>query len=210
MTRHIIHVVEDDEALRVSLELLLSLSEELDVHSHVSGDAFLAALDSVEAGVVLLDYRMPGKSGTDVLSEIAGDVRFATVMLTGQGDVALAVQAMKLGAVDFLEKPTDRANLMRAIDLAITTLAQRRDQSADQNAAHALVTRLSSREMDVFRGLVCGWSNKAIAHRLGVSPRTIEVHRANMMNKLEVRSLSDALRVAFAAKVADTFLAEGL
>lgn len=210
MTRQIIHVVEDDDALRVSLELLLSLRDELDVRSHVSGDAFLAARDGIEPGVVLLDYRMPGKSGTDVLAEIAPDTRFAAVMLTGQGDVALAVQAMKLGAVDFLEKPTDRADLMRAIDLAISTLARRRDQSADQNAALTLVSRLSAREMDVFRGLVCGWSNKAIAHRLGVSPRTIEVHRANMMTKLEVRSLSDALRVAFAAKVADGFLEEGL
>lgn len=210
MTRHIIHVVEDDEALRVSLELLLSLREDVHVHSYGSGDAFLAALDGMEAGAVLLDYRMPGKSGTDVLAAIASDPRFAAVMLTGQGDVALAVQAMKLGAVDFLEKPTDRANLMRAIDLAITTLEHRRDQTADQDAAQALVTRLSAREMDVFRGLVCGWSNKAIAHRLGVSPRTIEVHRANMMTKLEVRSLSDALRVAFAAKVADHFLEEGL
>lgn len=210
MSRHIIHVVEDDEALRLSLELLLSMRDDVAVRTHVSGDAFLAARDDVEPGVLLLDYRMPGKSGTDVLVEIAGDARFAAVMLTGQGDVALAVQAMKLGAVDFLEKPTDRTNLMRAIDLAIATLAQRRDRNADRDSAQALVTRLSGREMDVFRGLVCGWSNKAIAHRLGVSPRTIEVHRANMMTKLEVRCLSDALRIAFAAKVADDFLATGL
>ena len=185
MTRHIIHVVEDDEALRVSLELLLSLREDVHVHSYVSGDAFLAALDGMEAGAVLLDHRMPGKSGTDGLAAIARDPRFAAVMLTGQGDVALAVQAMKLGAVDFLEKPTDRANLMRAIDLAITALEHRRDQTAEQDAAQALVTRLSAREMDVFRGLVCGWSNKAIAHRLGVSPRTIEVYLAHIMTKLE-------------------------
>ncbi len=199
MTRTI-YIVDDDADMRLSLHQLLSLRSDLLIHSFKSGDAFLAASGELDAGIVLLDMNMPGSSGLDVLHALGGaTTRFLPVILTGQGNIQLATQAMKAGAFDFLEKPYDFQTLTRVLEAAYERLEQAAAASARTEGARKRVGRLSAREQDVLRGLIDGQSNKVIAHALDISPRTVEIYRANLMTKLEVRSLSEALRVAFAA-----------
>jgi len=200
MMRHI-YVVDDDDAVRASLQALLSLQSNLVVRGFRSGDAFLADAEELDAGVLLLDVHMPGSSGMDVLKALGRDAtpRFATVILTGQGNVSLAVTAMKTGALDFLEKPYEVPHLLHTVELAFTRFERHNAESERIEAAKTKLTRLSPRETDVLKGLIDGRANKVIAHELNLSPRTVEIYRANLMDKLEVRSLSEALRIAFAA-----------
>jgi len=197
MTRTI-YVVDDDDAVRASLHSLLSVQTDLVIRSYRSGDAFLEEASDLDPGVLLLDFHMPGASGLDVLQAIDRG-NFASIILTGQGNVTLAVQAMKAGALDFVEKPYEADELMQLIDNAFSRLEQDSDAAARVEAAKAKIARLSPRECDVLMGLIEGRSNKVIAYELDISPRTVEIYRANLMEKLEVRSLSEALRVAFAA-----------
>ena len=196
MTRTI-YVVDDDDAVRASLHSLLSVQTDLVIRSYRSGDAFLEEASDLDPGVLLLDFHMPGFSGLDVLQAIDGN--FASIILTGQGNVGLAVQAMKAGALDFIEKPYEADQLMQVIDMAFSRLEQDSGAAARVEAAKAKIAKLSPRECDVLMGLIEGRSNKVIAYELEISPRTVEIYRANLMEKLEVRSLSEALRVAFAA-----------
>lgn len=194
-----IYIVDDDDAVRASLHSLLSVRGDLVIRSYRSGDAFLDEADELDPGVLLLDFHMPGASGLDVLQAVGQRPTFAAVILTGQGNVGLAVQAMKAGALDFIEKPYEADQLMQIIDTAFSRLEQNSDAALRVDAAKGKIAKLSPRECDVLMGLIEGRSNKVIAYELDISPRTVEIYRANLMEKLEVRSLSEALRVAFAA-----------
>ncbi|MCW3847437.1 response regulator [Sphingomonas sp. LB-2] len=198
MTRTI-YIVDDDDAVRASLHSLLSVRADLVIRSYRSGDAFLAEAKELDSGVLLLDFHMPGASGLDVLHTLDGNGTFVPIILTGQGNVGLAVQAMKAGALDFIEKPYEADQLMQVVDGAFARLEADTDAAARVDQASAKIARLSPRETDVLKGLIEGRSNKVIAYELDISPRTVEIYRANLMEKLEVRSLSEALRVAFAA-----------
>jgi two-component system response regulator FixJ len=196
-----IYLIDDDDAVRASLHGLLSLRSDLVVRNFRSGDQFLERVAELESGVLLLDYHMPGKNGIEVLQQLGAPspARFLTIVLTGEGNIDIAVQAMKAGAFDFLEKPYKADALMEAIDKAFDRLEHDSAGSAQIETARAKVAVLSPRERDVLTGLIEGRSNKIIAYDLAISPRTVEIYRANLMTKMGVRSLSEALRVAFAA-----------
>ncbi|RYD66534.1 MAG: response regulator [Sphingomonadales bacterium] len=194
-----IYIVDDDDAVRASLHSLLSVQSDLVVRGFRSGEQFLEEVDDLDPGVLLIDYNMPGASGLDVLHALGRTARFVPIVLTGQGNIGLAVQAMKAGALDFIEKPYEPGALMELIDIAFARLEQGSEAEARVTAAKMKVALLSPRETDTLKGLIEGRSNKIIAYELDISPRTVEIYRANLMEKLEVRSLSEALRIAFAA-----------
>lgn len=194
-----IYIVDDDDAVRASLHSLLSVRADLIVRGYRSGDAFLQDVDELDPGVLLLDMHMPGSTGLDVLHSLESSVKFVPIVLTGQGNVGMAVDAMKAGALDFVEKPYEAEVLLQLIDTAFARLEEDNEAAARTAAAEAKIAKLSPRETDVLRGLIDGRSNKIIAYELDISPRTVEIYRANLMEKLEVRSLSEALRIAFAA-----------
>nr|WP_315382981.1 response regulator [uncultured Sphingomonas sp.] len=198
MTRTI-YIVDDDDAVRASLHSLLSVRPDLIVRGYRSGDSFLEQEAELDPGVVLLDFHMPGSSGLDVLIKLDRSPKFVPIVLTGQGNVGLAVQAMKAGALDFIEKPYEAEFLLKVIDQAFSKLEEDGEAAARTAGAEAKIAKLSPRETDVLKGLIEGRSNKIIAYELDISPRTVEIYRANLMEKLEVRSLSEALRIAFAA-----------
>lgn len=198
-----VYIVDDDQAVRQSLHGLLSERPNLVIRVFASGDAFLDNIEASDGGVLLLDFQMPGRNGIEVMRALQErSAKFLTIMLTGQGDISLAVQAMKAGATDFLEKPYDPHHLLNLLDEAFARfsetsgIAQRREQARER------IARLSPREHEVLMGLIEGRPNKVIAHQLDLSPRTVEISRANMMEKLDVSSLSEALRLAYAAEVA--------
>jgi two-component system response regulator FixJ len=196
-----IYIVDDDDAVRASLHSLLSLKPDVVVRSFRSGDAFLEDAPQLDPGVVLLDFHMPGSDGLVVLNALREReaTRFASVIITGEGNVTLAVQAMKAGALDFIEKPYEAEALLATVDTAFSRLAQDSAAAAQADQARAKIDALSPRERDVLMGLIEGRANKVIAYELDISPRTVEIYRANLMTKLSVRSLPEALRIAFAA-----------
>lgn len=197
--RRLVHLVDDEDAIRRSAGFLLRTSG-FDVRTHVSGVAFLKEVKAAEPGCVLLDVRMPEMDGLEVQKQLAErGVGWPVIILTGHGDVPIAVQAMKAGAIDFLEKPFDKATLLRVLDTGFAIFDQHDAAAASAEEAKVRIAALTPREQDVLRGLADGLPNKTIAYDLGISPRTVEVHRANLMTKLEVHSLSEALRLAFAA-----------
>ena len=196
----LVHLVDDDEAIRRSVGFMLKTSG-FHVHSYESGLELLKAAPSLETGCILLDIRMPGMDGLEVQSALRDKgVILPVIIMTGHGDVSLAVQAMKAGAVDFIEKPFEKAVLLSAIEHGVERLKR---SAANQNRADEAAVRLQAltpREREVLDGLAKGLPNKTIAYDLGISPRTVEIHRANVMTKLSVRSLSEALRIAFSAQ----------
>lgn len=198
------YIVDDDESVRSSLRALLSVLPNLHVRVYPSGDAFLADAPTCEPGVILLDIHMPGRSGLDVLRALKSDTPgFAAIILTGQGDIGLAVQAMKLGAIEFLEKPYDHLALFAALEEAFARLENSRSRTSRTEMARARIAALSEREREILRALISGSYNKSIAHELSISVRTVEVHRANLMAKLKVGSLTEVLRIAFMAGMMD-------
>jgi two-component system response regulator FixJ len=196
----LVHLVDDDEAIRRSVGFMLKTSG-FHVRSYESGVELLKSASSLEPGCILLDIRMPGMDGLEVQSTLrAKGIGLPVIIMTGHGDVALAVQAMKAGAVDFIEKPFEKAVLLSAIEHGVERLKR---SAADVDRADEAAVRLQAltpREREVLNGLAKGLPNKTIAYDLGISPRTVEIHRANVMSKLGVRSLSEALRIAFAAQ----------
>jgi len=196
----LVHLVDDEEAIRRSVGFMLKTSG-FHVRGYESGVQLLKSASSLENGCILLDIRMPAMDGLEVQQALKNNgVTLPVIIMTGHGDVTLAVQAMKAGAIDFIEKPFEKAVLLGAIDQAINRLkhsAAARER-ADEAAVRLKV--LTPRERDVLEGLAKGLPNKTIAYDLGISPRTVEIHRANLMTKLEVKSLSEALRIAFAAQ----------
>ena len=200
MSTRTVYVVDDDDDVRLSLQSLLSVLPNTLVWGFRSGDAFLERAEELGPGVVLLDYHMPGSTGLDVLEALrAYGSKYVSVILTGHGEVSLAVQAMKAGALDFLEKPYEHEALLEILGNACAQLEESSEQAARVNAAKAKLDRLSARELQVLHGLIAGRSNKVIAFDLDLSPRTVEIYRANLMDKLEVSNLSDVLRLAFTA-----------
>lgn len=199
MSQRYVHLVDDDEGIRRSVSFALRTRGYL-VKTYASGVEFLAAAKAAPAGCVLLDVRMPELDGLDVQRMLKErGVLMPVVVMTGHGDIELAVRAMKAGAVDFIEKPFEKAVLLGAVDAALAQLDLTGQRNARAEEAQVRLSALTPREMDVMRGLVRGHPNKTIAYDLGISPRTVEIHRANLMTKLHVPSLSDALRIAFAA-----------
>ena len=194
-----VYVIDDDEAMRDSLDFLLGAAD-FDVTLFESAQHFLDALPGVDFGCVLSDVRMPGIDGIELLKRLkASSNRFPVLIMTGHGDVPLAVEAMKLGAVDFLEKPFEDDRLIGMIDIALTQAgADARSEAATLDIT-ARVSSLSPRERQVMEGLVAGLSNKLIAREYDISPRTIEVYRANVMTKMQASSLSELVRLAMRA-----------
>lgn len=194
-----VYIVDDDDDVRASLHGLVSIRPNTLVRAFPSGDRFIEAIPELEPGVILLDMHMPGASGMDVLQAIRPTPQLRAIVLTGQGNIGMAVQSMKYGAIDFLEKPYDSEALLDLIDVGFSRLES--DDAATRRVEEAKdkLSRLSARERDVLTGLIAGRPNKVIAHELDISPRTVEIYRANLMGKLNVRSLSEALRIAFAA-----------
>ncbi len=192
----IVHVIDDDEALRELLTFLLR-SAKHDVRSYASAKAFLDALPRAGLGCIITDVRMPGMSGIELLRRLKElNVAVPVIVITGHGDVALAVEAMKIGAVDFLEKPFDDEVLMASVDAALRQQDGQSRRRSERAEIEARVAALSPRERDVLVGLVAGRANKQIAYDLGISPRTVEIYRANLMNKMQAGSLSDLVRMA--------------
>lgn len=196
-----IHLVDDDEAIRHSASFMLRQAG-FSVRTFADGRDFLEAVGDIDKGCVLLDVRMPNLDGLAVLKELtARSIFLPVVVLTGHGDVSLAVEAMKAGAVDFIEKPYDKASLLAAIGRAFQRLDDTADRDTQARLAREKIGRLTTREQEVLSLLVRGLTNKAIAEQLGISARTVEIHRAHVMEKLEADSLSSALRLAFSAEL---------
>ena len=191
----VVHVIDDDDDVRQSLAFLLSTAG-IAVRVHESAIAFLQALPTIEGGCIVTDVRMPGMDGIALQRRLKADKNgIPVIVMTGHGDIALAVEAMKAGAVDFIEKPFDDDVLIGAIK---TALGRGRESSQRRSAVSAVRDRLkllSERERQVLEGLVAGKPNKVIAHDLGISPRTVEIYRANVMTKMQADSLSALVRM---------------
>ena len=196
--RPLVHVVDDEDSVRRATSFFLKTSGYA-VRTWDSGAAFLKEVRHAETGCILLDVRMPEMDGLEVQQLLnERGITMPVIVLTGHGDIAIAVRAMKAGAVDFLEKPFETDALAEAIAREFERLASSKDVVARAADAEVVLGVLTGRERDVLQGLAQGYPNKTIAYDLGISPRTVEVHRANIMAKLKARSLSEVLRIAFA------------
>ncbi|WP_205481319.1 response regulator transcription factor [Sphingomonas arenae] len=198
-SKFLVHLVDDDEAIRRSAGFMLKTSG-FRVETYETGVQLLKKVRSLEPGCILLDIRMPEMDGLEVQRELRdAGCMLPVVIMTGHGDVSVAVQAMKAGAVDFIEKPFEKQALLSSLEAARGRLHTASTVESRGEEARQRLNVLTPRERDVLAGLVQGLPNKTIAYDLGISPRTVEIHRANLMEKLGVRSLSEALRIAFAA-----------
>ena len=199
MPRGKVYVIDDDEAMRDSLQFLLG-SADFEVTLFDSALVFLDKLGGLEFGCIVSDVRMPGVDGIEMLRRLKHlGCRFPVIIMTGQGDVPLAVEAMKLGAVDFLEKPFDDDLLISMVDSGLKRAEPEVKQEAITREIAERIATLSPRERQVMDGLAAGLSNKAIAREYDISPRTIEVYRANVMTKMQAGSLSELVRLAMRA-----------
>lgn len=203
-----VYIVDDDSGIRQSTYFLLAACG-YSPQSFGSGQDFVDALPGLAPGCVLLDVRMPEIDGLTLLSS-AHDLlaRHPVIVVTGHGDTMIAVRAMKLGAADFIEKPFGEDVLLETIEQALARLNGVLGVLREKERATALVSLLTAREHEVLRGLLAGHSNKVIAFELGLSARTVEMHRAGMMDRLGVRSLSDALKIALTADTVPLALRE--
>jgi two-component system, LuxR family, response regulator FixJ len=197
----IVHVIDDDEAVRQSIEFLLRTSG-VTARTYDSASAFLDVLPTIESGCIITDVRMPGISGIDLLRHLGEmQIRIPVIVITGHGDVPLAVEAMKSGAVDFLEKPFEEDLLLRSVRSALNRSQENAARDAERAEVEARLATLTNRERDVLEGLVAGKPNKIIAFDLAISPRTVEIYRANVMTKMEAASLSELVRITLVAGV---------
>lgn len=196
-----VHVIDDEEAVRDSATALLEAAE-FAVVAHASGSAFLDALDQATPGCILLDIHMPELTGLELQRLLnQRNLNWPVIVLTGQGDVATAVQAMKGGAFEFLEKPYQSEALLASVSDAFDKFAAEMEETERIASARALIDNLTSREKQVMQGLLAGLPNKLIGFKLGISVRTVDVYRANVMDKLKARGLSTAVRVALDAQM---------
>jgi two-component system response regulator FixJ len=196
-----VYVVDDDREVRRALSFMLGTAE-LNSRPFGSGVDFLEALDDLKPGCILLDIRMPEVDGFHVMGELARrHVEWPVIVMTGHGEVSVAVRAMKLGAVDFIEKPFEEAVLLSSLDRAFVLLKDRGETAERKQNAQERVNALTGREKEVLQGLMAGMANKLLARRLDISLRTVEMHRANMMDRLGVKSLAEALTLAVQAGV---------
>lgn len=197
MAERLIHLVDDDEPFRESLAALLTASG-FKVAAHARGDDFVVAAQDSDAFCALVDVNMPGLDGMQVMAVCAErKIDLPIVIVTGVGDVAMAVRAMKAGAVDFIEKPVEVQTLTRLLE----GLASKVEDDPQLAYFKSRLPLLTERERQVLEGIVAGHPSKVIAFKLGISPRTVDVHRQHLSEKLEVSGLSNLVRLALAAKV---------
>ncbi|WP_425064325.1 response regulator FixJ [Reyranella sp.] len=195
MSSQVVHVIDDDVDVRQSLAFLLSTAG-LAVRVHDSAVAFLKALPDAQSGCVVTDIRMPEMDGLELQRRLVElKAGFPVIVMTGHGDVPMAVEAMKAGAVDFIEKPFDDETLLSAIRSALDSHSRNREREDRILAIRQRLDALSGREREVLRGLTAGKANKVIAYDLGISARTVEVYRANVMTKMQADSLSELVRM---------------
>jgi two-component system, LuxR family, response regulator FixJ len=192
----LVHVIDDDEAMRESLVFLLRTAN-IEAVAFPSAPTFLASLPDTRLSCVITDVRMPEMSGLDLLRRLREmKIEVPVIVVTGHGDVPLAVEAMKFGAMDFLEKPFDDEVLLASVRAALERQHGETRRHAERADIENRIAVLSNRERDVLGGLVAGRANKQIAYDLGISPRTVEIYRANLMDKMRAGSLSDLVRMA--------------
>jgi two-component system response regulator FixJ len=204
-----IYVIDDDDAVRQSLEFLLRTTGHT-VRGFESAKAFFEVLPQIRSGCIITDVRMPDISGIDLLRRVKElGVDIPVIVITGHGDISLAVDAMKLGAVDFLEKPFDDDRLLAAVQSTLSQDADTTKRKAKLAEIHDKLAALSNRERQVLEGLVAGNANKTIAFDLGISPRTVEIYRANLMTKMGANSLSDLVRMAMMAGILENSAKRG-
>jgi two-component system, LuxR family, response regulator FixJ len=196
----VVHVIDDDQAVRESLEFLLDCAG-MRVRGHESADAFLAALPGLEHGCIVTDVRMPGMSGIELVGRLKDlGVSDPVIVITGHADVPMAIHAMKQGVDDFIETPFDDKAILDSIRSALNRHERIAGQQAERDRVRGRLEALSPRERDVLDGLVEGRPNKVIAFDLGISARTVEVYRANLMTKMQAGSLSELVRMAMLAR----------
>ncbi len=197
----IVYVIDDDESARHSLEFLLDVAE-IRVRSFASADAFLQSSPPLAGACVITDVRMPGTSGIELTVKLKQlDAAVQVIVITGHADVPLAIQAMKAGALDFIEKPFDDETMLSAIDRALREKSKDDQLQAERNEVLDRIGSLSAREREVVDGLVAGKANKVIAFDLDISPRTVEVYRANAMAKMQAKTLSGLVRMITIAQI---------
>jgi two-component system response regulator FixJ len=200
----VVHVIDDDDAARDSLVFLLKTAGIRTV-AYESAEHFLDSLPIKAGGCVVTDIRMPGTTGIELMGRLKQlDVNVPVIVMTGHGDVPLAVEAMKSGASDFLEKPFDDETMLAAVNAAINRNRDDGAREAEKKEIAERLATLSNRERQVLEGLVIGHPNKTIGYDLGISARTIEIYRANVMSKMGASSLSDLVRMAIVAGVSIT------
>jgi two-component system, LuxR family, response regulator FixJ len=201
MPPDIVYVIDDDEAARHSLAFLLKTAK-LEVKTFESAAAFLEVVSDIKAGCVITDVRMPEITGTELLRRL-NDLKIGlpVIIITGHGDVPLAVEAMKLGATDFLEKPFHDEALLASVGAALKKDQSDSKRQSERGEIDKRLAMLSNRERDVLEGLVAGHANKRIAFDHGISPRTVEIYRANLMTKMQAGSLSDLVRMALITEI---------
>jgi len=199
----VVHIIDDDEAVRQSLAFLLSTAG-VAVRVYDSATSFLDALPSLQSGCLITDVRMPDMTGIELLQRLkAKSIDLPVIVITGHGDIPLAVEAMRSGAIDFIEKPFAEDAILKAVHAAEHVVRKRGKRSEEEAAVAARLGSLSERERQVLDGLVAGNANKTIAHDLGISPRTVEVYRANVMTKMQAKSLSELIRMTLSAPPPD-------
>jgi len=195
-----VHVVDDDPAMRDSLEFLFETAG-LRARTYESGPALLAEAAALAPGCIVTDVRMPEMNGLELVRRLGeAGVTLPVIVMTGHADVPLAVEAMKAGVVDFIEKPFDDEMFLNAVRKALDAGAAVGEQQAQEAEIRERLASLSAREHQVLEGLVAGRANKVIAYDLGISPRTVEVYRANVMTKMQARSLSELVRMSILAQ----------
>jgi two-component system response regulator FixJ len=193
--RAVVHVIDDDEAVRDSIAFLLASAGHA-TKIYDSADAFIEHVDQLEPGCIITDVRMPGLSGLDLVRRLTAlNIDLPVIVITGHGDVALAVEAMKGGVVDFIEKPFDDEALLAALATALDQGASHEARAREKATIARRIALLSARERQVLNGVVKGMANRVVAHELGISPRTVEVYRANLMTKMQAQSLSELVRM---------------
>ncbi|ANP46775.1 response regulator FixJ [Candidatus Viadribacter manganicus] len=196
MSGPVVHIVDDDAPLRDSIAFLLN-AEDLETRTYEGAGLLLGRSGELEPGCIITDIRMPEMNGLEMVQELKRKgVLHPIIVLTGHGDVSLAVQAMKAGVIDFLEKPFEDEALLRAVRTALSESGNEASRHKELALISERTEQLTAREKDVFKAIVAGDSNKAAALRLGISPRTVEIYRANVMTKMHANSLSELVRMA--------------
>ncbi|MEI5681771.1 response regulator FixJ [Mesorhizobium sp. CCNWLW179-1] len=203
MDDYVVHIVDDEEPVRKSLAFLLTMAG-FTVRVHESASSLQAAAPGLKPGILITDLRMPDMSGVDLLIKLgAANAMMPAIVITGHGDVPMAVAAMKAGALDFIEKPFEDELLIEAIKRAAGRIVGTPSAPDDTAAIRSRLDQLTERERQVLFAVVAGLPNKTIAYDLDISPRTVEVHRANVMAKMQAKSLPELVRMTLAAGIAD-------
>jgi two-component system response regulator FixJ len=199
MTEPIVHLIDDDDAIRSALSFLLEMND-LPARTYASAVEFLEVAGTLKDGCIVTDVRMPEMSGLELVRRLKErGITLPVVVITGHGDVPLAVEAMRAGVIDFIEKPFDDEVLLRSIRMALDAKAESDLHTEERRRFEQMLATLSGREKEVLQGVVAGKMNKVIAHELGISQRTVEVYRANVMSKTQANGLSELVRIALLA-----------